>query len=116
MLIQVQDSLKFTPNLTRMILAGQKTNTIRLEAKDLKEGDYAELVTRFDENNTTTFAFARITHVETKPLADIPMDLPGHEPYEDKAEMLADFQRYYGEEVTLETIFIIYTFEVVMKV
>lgn len=105
-----KDSLKFTPHLTKMILQGEKTSTIRLEAKDLSEGDVAELMTR-DGEKVTSFGYAKITRVRTQKLSDIPVDLEGHEKYESHEAKLANYQGYYGEGVTADTEFTIYDFE-----
>ena len=110
-----KDSLKFTPHLTKMILQGEKTSTIRLEAKDLSEGDVAELMTR-DGEKVESFGYAKITRVRTQKLSDIPVDLKGHEKYESHEAKLADYRGYYGEDVTADTEFTIYDFELLSSV
>jgi leucyl-tRNA synthetase len=98
---EISDTLKFTPELTRDILSGTKSSTIRLEAKHLKVGDLAKLITRVSRNETQNFAVAKITKVETLRLSE---------------DMLSDYRHYYGDSVTLETECIKYDFEVVQSV
>jgi leucyl-tRNA synthetase len=111
-----KDSLKFTPELTGQIQSGVKTNTIRLEPKELAAGDHATLITRYDQERTQAFAVARITQVRTHALKDIPVDLAGHAAFETQAEMLDSYRGYYGDDVTLDTEFTIYDFEVVQPI
>lgn len=105
-----KDSLKFTPELTKMILDGKKTSTIRLEAKNLSIGDIAEFMTR-DGEDVISFGAAKITDVRTMPLKDIPNDLAGHEPMNGDEEKLAKYRNYYSDDVTLDTEFVIYDFD-----
>lgn len=104
------DSLKFTPELTAMILDGSKTSTIRLEEKNLQVGNVAELKTR-DGGSVESFGFAKITQIRKMALRDIPNDLAGHEPMQDDSQKLRNYTGYYGDSVTLDTEFVIYDFE-----
>jgi leucyl-tRNA synthetase len=106
-----KDSLKFTPELSELIRVGQKTSTIRLEAKDLAVGDVAELLTRHSADQVTHLGTATITQVRTLKLRDIPNDLAGHEPLDSDDHKLATYQQYYSHNVTLDTEFTIYDFE-----
>ena len=108
--IATKDSLKFTPELTELILAGSKTSTVRLEAKDVQVGDYVDMLTR-DGDVISPFGKAQITAVRTMALGDIPNDLAGHEPYVTEDEKLKAYQGYYGDDVALETEFTVYDFE-----
>lgn len=103
------DSLKFTPELTKKIIAKEKTNTIRYEAKNLKVGDIAEVLTR-DGEQVTPFGYVKITGVRQQSLKDIPNDMAGHESYQNDEAKLADFQRFYGNTVTLDDVCTIYDF------
>lgn len=107
-----RDSLKFTPLLAEMIIKGEKTSTIRLEPKNLSAGDVAEFLTR-DGDAISAFGFAKITDVRKMKLIDIPVDLDGHEAYSSHDEKLVDYQGYYGEQVTNDTEFTIYDFELI---
>ncbi len=108
--IATKDSLKFTPELTEYILAGSKTSTVRLEAKDVQVGDYVDMLTR-DGDAVSPFGKAQITAVRVMALGDIPNDLAGHQPYATEDEKLKAYQGYYGDDVALETEFTIYDFE-----
>lgn len=105
------DSLKFTPELTELVVAGTKTSTYRVGEKNLKVGDIAEMITRIDSQNTRHFGKARITNIATTPLGELPNDYAGHEAYANDGEKLADYRKYYGDEVTLETDITVYDFE-----
>ena len=105
-----RDSLKFTPELTQMIVDGKKTSTIRLEPKNLQVGDWAEFMTR-DGEEVTHFGYAKITKIRTLALRDIPNDLPGYEPMLNDEQKLAKYKGYYDDTVTLNTNFTIYNFE-----
>lgn len=109
--LECADSLKFTPELTEKIKARTKTSTFRLEAKNLKVGDIAEMITRIDSQTTTHFGKARITKVDTMPLGELPNEYEGHEAYANDNEKLAAYRKYYGNDVTLESEFTVYEFE-----
>ncbi|WIO46215.1 leucine--tRNA ligase [Candidatus Southlakia epibionticum] len=104
------DSLKFTPELAEKIKAGAKTNTIRLGAKNLAAGDVAELMMR-DGDTVESFGYAKITNAQKLPLKKVPNNMPGHESYRDDNEKLADFQKFYGNDVTLDSVVAVYDFE-----
>lgn len=106
-----KDTLKFSPKLTEAILKSDKSVTYRFEPKNLQVGDIAKLATRFSANETRSFAYARITSVETVSLKDIFNDLAGHEKYSSTDEKLNDYINYYGDQVTLDSEFTVYTFE-----
>lgn len=108
--IPTKDSLKFTPELTRSILNGEKTSTIRLEAKAVEVGDYVDMLTR-DGELVTPFGKARITQERRMPLGEIPNNLEGHELFTSDEEKLAAYRSYYGDNITLATEFTIYDFE-----
>ena len=108
---QANDCLKFTPELTKAIQDGKKWSTIRLEAKNLQVGDTAKLQTRIDNNTVRSFALAEITKVENLKLGEIPNDYLGHEEYRTDEERLADYRRYYGDEVSFDTNFTVYSFK-----
>lgn len=110
---EAQDILKFTPELTKLVMAGKKTNTVRLEPKNLSVGDVADLITRISADEVSKpFAQAVITQVRTVKLADLPIDLPGHEKYASKEDQLLAYQGYYGKTVTLDDEFTVYDFKV----
>jgi len=104
--IKVADSLKFTPELTKLILSGDKKSTTRLEAKNLEVGDYVQLHTRFDADRFEPFARAIIREVKSLKLRDIADDM-GND------ERLKAYKGYYGDDINLDTQFTIYDFELV---
>ena len=104
------DSLKFTPELVEKIKTGTKTNTIRLGVKNLAAGDVAELMMR-DGDTVESFGYAKITNAQKLPLKKVPNNMPGHESYRDDNEKLADFQKFYGNDVTLDSVVAVYDFE-----
>ena len=114
--IEAKDSFKFTPRLTEDVQAGKKTSSIRLEKKNVEVGDAVKLITRFSETETRAFAYAKITRVDYMKLKDVPLDLDGHESYASREEILKDYQRYYGPQITLETEFYIYYFEMIAPI
>lgn len=105
-------SLKFTPELVKLIKEGEKTTTFRLfDDKDLKEGDIIELV---EKENGNAFAQAILTNVYEKPIQDLnDDDYDGHEKYESRDKILAEFRKYYGEGVTPMTLVKIIRFRVI---
>lgn len=105
------DTLKFTPELTALVQSGEKTVTYRLEKKSLEVGSTAKLMTRYDEREVRSFAYARITNISIMKLRDLPLDYEGQMPYESKEAQLAAYQNYYDTNVTLDSDIYIYTFE-----
>ena len=112
----IKDSLKFRPELAKLVQAGTKTVTIRHEPKNVALGDYVKLQTRYNADEVKTFAVAKITHIETKQLKNIANDHPGHNGYASDEEKLAIERKQYGPGITLESEFTIYTFEKVWDV
>jgi len=113
---EAKDTLKFTPALTEAIQKSEKFVTYRLEAKNLQVGDTAKLITRFNAKETRAFAYATITKIERVALKNIPNDLEGHGAYTSDDEKLRDYQGYYGDHVTLDSEFTVYSFEKVADI
>ena len=110
--LTASDSLKFTPDLAEKVISGEKTNTIRYEAKKLKVGDIADAMVR-DGEKVYSFGYIKIVNIHQLPLRDISNDISGHERYSDDNEKLLSFKKFYGEKVLLEDIFTVYDFEYV---
>lgn len=92
-------TLKFTSELTKKILCGEKTSTWRLfDDKDLKKDD--ELI--FIEKETgKEFAKAVIVSVGEKKFQDLTeKDWEGHEHFESEEKMYEAYKKYYGLEVS----------------
>jgi len=98
---QMVKTLKFTPELTKLIQAGKKTTTWRLfDEKNLTKGDRIILATR-DGEKVTTFGTARIKKVILRTIGTLqPEDYIGHESVTDPLKV---YQEYYGDIVTLDT-------------
>lgn len=96
-------TLKFDHVLVKEILEGRKTATWRLfDDKDLKIGDELELI---DSDTKEKFADAKIVKIREKRLGEIEeKDFAGHEKFASKGEMLATYQKYYGDKVNWDTI------------
>ena len=113
--LTASDSLKFTPDLAEKVISGEKTNTIRYEAKKLKVGDIADAMVR-DGEKVYSFGYIKIVNIHQLPLRDISNDISGHERYSDDNEKLLSFKKFYGEEVSLEDTFTVYDFEYVSPI
>jgi hypothetical protein len=103
-------TLKFRPHLVPLVLSGEKNVTWRLfDDKDIQVGDV------FDMLNWETkekFAEAEAVMVREKPLGAIEAgDLTGHEEFSTRDEMLATYQKYYGDKVDWNTIVKIINFQ-----
>ncbi len=105
-------SLKFTPELVKLIKQDEKTTTFRLfDDKDLREGEIIELV---EKENDNAFAQAILTSVYEKPIQDLNNDdYDGHGKYESPKKMLTEFRKYYGEDVTPMTLVKIIRFRII---
>ena len=103
-------SLKFMPNLVPLVLSGEKTSTWRLfDDKDLQDGDDLAMI---NKETGEEFAKAKIVKITEKRLRELEeSDYDGHEKYKDQEEMLNNYKRYYGDNVTLDTIVKIINFE-----
>ena len=60
--LTASDSLKFTPDLAEKVISGEKTNTIRYEAKKLKVGDIADAMVR-DGEKVYSFGYIKIVNI-----------------------------------------------------
>ena len=100
--------LKLDHALADLVRHGKKTSTLRLfDDKDLSVNDELLLIDKVDPADPSTWkemGVATINQVTERRLGDLTEeDLDGHEPYSDQHAMLADFRRYYGPNVTLQT-------------
>jgi hypothetical protein len=104
--------LKFAHNLVKEILEGRKNVTWRLfDDKNLQIGDKLNFI---DSETGEEFAKAEIIEIKEKKLGNIEdVDFEGHEKFENKEEMLKQYQEYYGDRVVFETIVKIIKFKLV---
>ncbi len=96
-------TLKFTDELSKLVLSGEKTSTWRIfDDKDLSVGDDLVLV---NKSTGKEFAQAEIISVRKKALRQIDeTDFKnGHERYASDEKMLEAFRSYYGDSVTMDT-------------
>ena len=95
--------VKSRNHLAEMILSGEKTTTWRLfDDKDLSVGDKIDLI---NWNTTEKFGEAEILEVLEKSLNELEdSDFMGHEKFESTEQMYEIYKKYYGDEVTPETI------------
>lgn len=96
-------TLKFRANLVEEVLAGRKTATWRLfDDKDLRVGDKIDFL---DWESNDKFAEAEIIKVTEKKLKEIvEADFVGHEKFASREDMFANYQAFYGDKVTWDTI------------
>ena len=95
-------TLKFTSDLAKKILTGEKTSTWRLfDDKDLKTGDELILIEKETGNQ---FAKALITESREKKFEELTdSDYDGQHKYANQEEMYEDFQKYYSQTITPST-------------
>ncbi len=95
-------TLKFTPELCALIIAGKKTATWRFfDDKDLQVGDTLMFI-----NSVTTQSIGTgvITKTHTKTLATLTeSDWLGHERFVSQDAMYATYRSYYGDNITPHT-------------
>jgi ribonuclease HI len=101
-------TLKFEHMLAELVAGGEKTSTWRInDDKNLSVNDEVRLIDKVDPERPETwrvFGTARIDRVIEKRLSDISAeDKIGHEDFASQEEMLAAYQRYYNNDVTLAT-------------
>jgi hypothetical protein len=96
-------TIKFSKELVPLVMSGEKTSTWRLfDDKDLKVGDELEFV---NKDTGEVFGHANILSISEKKLGEIVVaDYDGHEKFESKEEMIETYKRYYGEDVSGNTV------------
>lgn len=95
--------LKFRDHLARLVLSGEKDVTWRLfDDKDLTVGDVVNLI---NWSTNEVFGKAELLEIKEKQLGKIEeADFIGHEKFESKEEMYANYKTYYGDKVGPDTI------------
>lgn len=102
-------TLKLEHNLAKDVLSGAKRSTWRIkDDKDLSVDDEVELIDKIDPLRPDTWRVigrARLNEVITKRLGDVSEDdYDDHSRYESPEDMLNTFRRYYGDDVSEQTI------------
>lgn len=87
-------ALKFTPELSQLILDGKKTTTWRLfDDKDLKDGD---IVTCLNSDTLGALGQAELRKVKVTSLGNLDeSDWEGHEKFDSEEEMYKTYSSYY---------------------
>lgn len=95
-------TLKFTPELCRLILTGEKTATWRLfDDKDLQTGD---TLTFINKDTLESFGTAVLTTVVIKTLGTLEeTDWVGHERFASQEAMYQTYRGFYGDAVSPAT-------------
>lgn len=95
-------NLKFTPELSKKILSGEKTSTWRLfDDKDLTQGDVLVLL---NKETLEAIGTAFITNLYIRTLGTLEeSDWFGHERFDSEDEMYATYRKYYGDTVDQNT-------------
>ena len=101
-------TLKLDHKLAEMVKRGTKTSTWRIyDDKDIRVNDDVELIDKVkpaDPTSWQSLGTAKVNMVLEKRLGEITdSDTDGHDDYPTREAMLADFQKYYGPQVTFET-------------
>lgn len=103
--------LKFKEKLVEKILDGRKTITWRLfDDKDLRAGDQLRLI---NSDNGVVFGGAEIIDIREKKIKDLNDDELVANDYNDRNQILEVNKKYYGDQVTDETIIKIIEFKLV---
>lgn len=101
-------SLKLDHDLAQQVQAGTKTSTWRLfDDKDLSVNDTVVLIDKVVPRQPATWkaiGTAQINTVIQKRLGEIAgADMSGHEQFPSREAMLAQYQQYYGPDVSWQT-------------
>lgn len=94
--------LKFTAELTKKIVAGEKTSTWRLfDDKDLAIGDKLIFI---NKETGEQFGSAVITSLVVRTLGTLKdSDWIGHERFPSEEAMYAAYRKYYGDRVNKDS-------------
>jgi ribonuclease HI len=96
-------TLKFTADQIPQIIAGVQTTTWRID--DEKQLDVGDEIQFINSQSGASFGYGRIREITKKRIVDIDEhDKVGHKVYRNDAEILAEFRKFYGPEVTTNTI------------
>jgi ribonuclease HI len=102
-------SLKLDHHLAELVLKGDKRSTWRLfDDKDLSVNDEVRLIDKVEPARPETWKVIGKAHINTviqKRLGDIqPEDYETHEQFGSSHEMLKTYQKYYGNDVSFDTV------------
>ncbi len=98
-------TLKFDHDQAQDILSGQKNSTWRFfDDKDISVNDVFRVIDKVDPKDSQSWKLignGKVTEILEKKLDDIGTEETTG--FNSKEEMLANYQKYYGQRVTLET-------------
>jgi ribonuclease HI len=102
-------TLKFEHHLAEQIRSGERTATWRIyDDKQVAVNDEVVLIDKVEPGNPESWVeigTATVDRVIEKRLRDIhPGDYEGHEPFQDIEDILTTYRKYYGPEVTVDTV------------
>lgn len=108
--------LKFNHEYAKAIVAGQKTATFRVsDDKDLRVGDSIQLVDKLETDLPVRWTIPgelRIINIDQTRLADLSKDqLSEGEEFSNTQEMVQTFRRFYGDQVSEDTLVMVVHFE-----
>ena len=105
-------TLKFLPNLVKLILSGEKTTTWRLwDDKNLSVGDEVSFL---NSETQVEFAKANLTMVIEKQFKELnEEDWAGHEKFNNDEELYEFYSKAYRREAAPETILKIIHFKLI---
>jgi ribonuclease HI len=94
-------TLKFSPQQIQSIIDGNRSTTWRLyDDKQIDVGDSVEFI---NSNNGQTFGYAKVNEIVIKRIYDLnKSDEQNHDTYKNEQEILDNFRKYYGPDVTVE--------------
>lgn len=101
-------TLKLDHVLAQQVLRGEKTVTWRIyDDKNISVGDEVQLIDKVDPKNRAQWQVIGIATIEAvveKRIKDITAeDMEGHAHYASTADIVQEFQQYYGSEVDEQT-------------
>lgn len=99
--ISPQEYFKFENKFIEDVLSGKKTMTIRLDSKNLAQGHFFSI--KDGEGNDKGVAV--VQNVIKKTFSELALDNSHGTSYLSKDEQLEAYKKYYGNEVTSDTIF-----------
>jgi len=96
-------TIKFRPDLAKLILDGKKDATWRLfDDKNLSEGNEVDLI---NWETKEKFSEAILTKVWEKKMSKlVESDFDGHEKFSSEEEMYKTYRTYYGDKVGPDTV------------
>ncbi len=101
-------TLKLDHELAQQIASGEKTSTWRInDEKDISVNDEVQLIDKVDPHDRRTWqviGIATIDEVVQKRIGELTIeDMEGHAKYDSVDDLLDEFRKYYGSDITEQT-------------